>query len=349
VAKRLARRNLLRRAAVLATVLATASGIAVYAGATGAGAAPAPTISQVKAKVNSLQGQVDKIGQEYDAAGQQLAAAKSRLTEVSKQSDRAQQQYNQASATLTSVAVANYENSGQTSILDLLTSGDPSAVLGQASLLLQVEGTHNEEAQQFLTLANELSTMREQRQRTETGVAQLTAQYAAQKKSISKLLDTQTSLLDNLTSQQQAAVQAAEVGGSTSSGTVTTTPVTYTGSTATQAGQAVAFAFAQLGKPYVYGATGPDSYDCSGLVQAGWADAGVSIPRTTYEQWAALPHIAESSIQPGDLLYYDGIGHVAMYVGNGMIIDAPSEGQPVRELPMNDSWYASTFDGAARP
>jgi cell wall-associated NlpC family hydrolase len=349
VAKRLARRNLLRRAAVLATVLATASGIAVYAGATGAGAAPAPTISQVKAKVNSLQGQVDKIGQEYDAAGQQLAAAKARLTEVSKQSDRAQQQYNQASATLTSVAVANYENSGQTSILDLLTSGDPSAVLGQASLLLQVEGTHNEEAQQFLTLANELSTMKEQRQRTETGVAQLTAQYATQKKSISKLLDTQTSLLDSLTAQQQATVEAAEVGGSTSSGTVTTTPVTYTGSTATQAGQAVAFAFAQLGKPYVYGATGPDSYDCSGLVQAAWADAGVSIPRTTYEQWAALPHIPLSELQPGDLILYNGESHVAIYVGNGNIIDAPHTGAVVEEIPESTSWYADSADGAVRP
>jgi peptidoglycan DL-endopeptidase CwlO len=350
VAKRLARRNLLRRAAVFATVLATASGIAVYAGASGAGAAPAPTIAQVKAKVNNLQGQVDKIGQEYDAAGQQLTAAKARLTQVSKQSQRAQAQYNQARATLTSVAVANYENSGQTSILDVLTSGNPSAVLGQASLLLQVEGTHNEEAQQFLTLANELSTMQEQRQRTETGVAQLADQYATRKKSIGKLLDTQTSLLDSLTTQQQAAVEADEVGGSTSSGTVVTTPpATYTGPTSTQADQAVAFAFAQLGKPYVYGATGPDSYDCSGLVQAAWADAGVSIPRTTYEQWAALPHIPMSDLQPGDLILYNGESHVAIYVGNGEIIDAPHTGASVEEIPEDTSWYADSADGAVRP
>jgi peptidoglycan DL-endopeptidase CwlO len=58
-----------------------------------------------------------------------------------------------------------------------------------------------------------------------------------------------------------------------------------------------------------WGSTGPDSYDCSGLVQAAWAAAGVAIPRDTYEQWAALPHIASSDIQPGDLLYYDGVGH----------------------------------------
>src|ERR1700722_14459250 len=148
---------MVRRGEGLVTALATATGIAVYAGATGAGAAPKPTIAQVKAKVSSLQGQVDKIGQQYDAAGQQLTAAKTWLAQISKQYDRAQQQYNQASATLTAVAVAGYENSGQTSILGLLPSGDPSAVLGQASLLLQVEGTHNEQAQQFLSLAGELT------------------------------------------------------------------------------------------------------------------------------------------------------------------------------------------------
>ncbi|HEX3714866.1 MAG TPA: NlpC/P60 family protein [Trebonia sp.] len=339
----------MRRAAVLATVLATAAGIAVYAGATTAGAAPKPTIAQVKAKVSSLQGQVDKIGQEYDAAGQQLAAAKARLDQVTKQADHAQQQYNQASATLTAVAVSAYENSGQTSILGLLTSGDPSAVLGQASLLLQVEGTHNQEAQQFLGLAQELTTMKEQRQRTETGVVQLQAQYAQQKKSMTKLLDTQTSLLGSLTAQQQTEVAAAEVGGSTSSGTVTTAPVTYTGPTSSQADQAVAFAYAQLGKPYVYGATGPDTYDCSGLVQAAWAAAGVSIPRTTYEQCAALPQIPLSDLQPGDLILYNGESHVAIYVGNGEIIDAPHTGAVVEKVPEATSWYADSADGAVRP
>src|ERR1700728_2076199 len=197
------------RAALLVTALATASGIAVYAGASGAGAAPAPSINQVQAEVNSLQGKVDKIGEQYDAAGQQLASAKARLAQVTKQSDRAQQQYNQASATLAAVAVAGYENSGETSIIGLLTSGNPDAVLSQASLVLQIEGTHNEEAQQLLTSANELSTIKQQRQRTESGVEQLTAQYSGQKSSITKLLNQQKAMLDSLTAQQQAVVAAA--------------------------------------------------------------------------------------------------------------------------------------------
>jgi peptidoglycan DL-endopeptidase CwlO len=340
----------LRRAAVLGAALVTASGIAVAAGAAGAGAAPKPTIAQVKAKVNTLQGQVDKIGEQYDAAGQQLATAKSRLAQVTKQATRAQAQYNQASAALTSVAVAGYENSGQTSILGLLTTGDPSAVLSQASLLLQVEGTHNAQATQFLSLAKELSTIKEQRQRTETGVAQLAAQYATQHKSITQLLDTQKSLLSSLTTEQQTQVAESTVGGSTTSTpSVVTTPVAYTGPTSTQAGKAVAYAFAQIGKPYVWGATGPDSFDCSGLMVAAWGAAGVSLPRTTYDQWASLPHIPLSDLQPGDMILYNGESHVAMYVGNGMIIDAPHTGADVEEIPRSTDWYSAGEDGAVRP
>ena len=77
--------------------------------------------------------------------------------------------------------------------------------------------------------------------------------------------------------------------------------------------------------------------------------AGVAIPRDTYEQWAALPHIASSAIQPGDLLYYDGVGHVAIYVGDGYIIDAPQTGMDVEKIPIDTGWYASAFVGAARP
>jgi cell wall-associated NlpC family hydrolase len=348
VARRLRRRSGLRRAAVLVTVLASATAIAVYAGAAGADAAGKPTISSVKAKVSTLQGRVDKIGQEYDAAGVQLKAAKAKLTQVTKQTVRAQNQYNQASATLAAVSAAAYENSGQTSIIGLLTSGSPDQVLSQASLVLQVENTHNEEAKQFLQLARELASIRQERARTETGVAQLTAKYAGQKKSMTKLLDTQTSLLSSLTSEQQVQVESDEVGGSTATVGSTTT-ATYSGPTSTQAEQAVAFAYAQLGKEYVYGATGPDTFDCSGLVQAAWSSANVSIPRTTFEQWAALPHVPTSDMQVGDLLLYNGESHVAIYVGDGYIIDAPHTGAVVEKIPESTSWYADGLDGVVRP
>ena len=216
----------------------------------------------------------------------------------------------------------------------MLTSGDPSVVLQQGSLLMELSGNRNAQTQQLLADASQLTGAEQQTQRTENGVAALESQLAAQKNSLGKLITTQKATLAILTVPQQQTVTSTSIGAGG------TTTATYTGPTSTQAEKAVAFAYAQLGKPYQWGATGPDSYDCSGLAQAAWAAAGVAIPRDTYEQWAALPHIASSAIQPGDLLYYDGVGHVAIYVGDGYIIDAPQTGLDVEKIPMDTGWYA---------
>ncbi|GHJ42947.1 hypothetical protein Cs7R123_02890 [Catellatospora sp. TT07R-123] len=93
---------------------------------------------------------------------------------------------------------------------------------------------------------------------------------------------------------------------------------------------AIAFAKRQLGKPYGYGATGPNSYDCSGLTQAAYAYAGVGIPRTSQDQWARSAHVSQAALQPGDLVFYNSAGHVALYVGNGQVIEALKTGTLVR-------------------
>jgi cell wall-associated NlpC family hydrolase len=327
------------------------TGAAVYAGASGAGAAAAPTIGQVRAEVNSLQAKMDKIDEQYDAANQEFSAAQSRLTQVDKETTSAQAQYDAARGQLAQVAVSMYENSDQTSILGLLNAGNPGTVLSQASLVMEVAGTHNQQATQFLTAAQELASIRQQRQRTEQGLAQIRAQLTAQKTSLNKLLHTSQATLDSLTTAQQEQVNQGTVGGttSTSTGQTGTTPVSYTGPTTTQADKAVAFAYAQIGKPYQWGATGPNSYDCSGLVMAAWASAGVIIPRDTYEQWAGLPHIPVSDMQPGDLIIYDGEGHVGMYVGDGYIIDAPHTGADVERIPYSTPWYVDSEDGVLQP
>jgi peptidoglycan DL-endopeptidase CwlO len=350
MAKHLASTTQIRRGAVLAVAVAAATSVAVYTGTTGAGAAAAPTISQVKAQVNSLQAKMDKIGQQYDAASQDYGSAQARLTQVEKQAASAQARYNTARSQLAQLAVSEYENANQTSVLGLLSSGNPANVLSQASLVLEVAGTHNEEAAQFLTAAQTLASVSEQRQRTEQGIAQIRAQLAGQKTSLNKLLASSQATLDSLTAAQQAQVTADTIGGTTGgSGQSGSAPMAYTGPTGTQADKAVAFAYAQLNKPYVYGATGPNSYDCSGLVQAAWAAAGVAIPRTTFEDWDDLPHIPVSQMVPGDLIIYDGEGHVAIYVGDGYIIDAPHTGAFVERVPYDESWYVDNEDGVLQP
>ena len=330
-----------RRSIALATIAAVAAGLAIYGGA--AGAAPQPIISQVQAEVNGLQAKIDKIGEQYDQVTGQLSAARGRLAAVRRQAAREQAQFDAARARVAQVAVAAYENSAQTSAAGLLSSADPAVVLGQASILQQLAHSQQAQVTRLLASARQLTAVQQELQRTEDGISALHAQLAARKTALGKLLSNRQATLDSLTTAQQGQVGAVGVGAGG------TTTAVYTGPTTTQAEKAVAFAYAQLGKPYQWGATGPGSYDCSGLVQAAWAAAGVSIPRVTYDQWAALPHIATSSIQPGDLLFYDGEGHVAMYVGDGYIIDAPTTGLDVQKIPMNTDWYAQTFDGAVRP
>lgn len=117
-------------------------------------------------------------------------------------------------------------------------------------------------------------------------------------------------------------------------------------SASTKAEKVLAFARAQLGKPYVWGATGPSSYDCSGLTQAAWKAAGVTIPRTTWDQVNVGTRIATDDLRPGDLVFfYDDISHVGIYKGDGMMIHAPKPGANVRE----ESIFYMPIYGSVRP
>ena len=330
-----------RRSTALAAGLVIAAGLAIYGGI--AGAAPRPTVDQVQTKINRLTSQFDQVSQQLDQVSQQLSAAQSKLSQVRLRYNHATEQFRQAQASVAQNAAAAFEDTGTTSMAGVLTSGNPSAVLRQGALLQELSGNRNAQTRQLGIAASQLADVAQQVQRTETGIAALKTQLTGHKASLGKLIDTQKATLASLTVPQQQQVQANSLGGNGSSA-----PQQYTGPTSTQAGKAVAFAYAQLGKPYQWGATGPGSYDCSGLVQAAWAAAGVQIPRTTYAQWAALPHISTSALEPGDLLFFDGIGHVSMYVGGGYMIDAPRTGLNVRKISLS-GWYTSSLVGAARP
>jgi cell wall-associated NlpC family hydrolase len=333
-----------RRGVAIVAGLVTIGALALFASV--AGASPQPTVAQVQAKVNQLTSQYDQVSEQLDQAGQQLSAAQTRLAQARTGVNHANAQFRAAQATVAQIAAATFEDTGATSIAGVLTSGNPSAVLQEGSLLMDLSGNRNAETAQLLTDASQLAGVEQELQRTESGVAALKTQLAGHKNSLGKLIATEQATLDSLTVPQQQTVKSNSIGANGS-----TQQATYSGPTTTQAGKAVAFAYAQLGCPYVYGGTGPcqAGFDCSGLAQAAWASAGVAIPRDSYEQWAELPHVSVSSIEPGDLLIYDGEGHVAMYVGNGYIIDAPQTGMDVERIPMSTPWYADNLDGVVRP
>ena len=334
----------IRRGVAIASALVAVGGLAVFASS--AGAAPQPTVDQVQARINQLTSQYDKVSEQYDQASQQLSAAQSRLSQVRVHLTHANQQFRAAQNNVAQTAAAAFEDTGATSVAGVLTSGDPSVVLQQGSLLMELSGNRTAMTQQLLTDASQLQGVEQEMQRTEAGIVGLKKQLAAHKASLGKLIDTEKATLDGLTVPQQQTVVSNSIGANGSSA-----PQQYTGPTTTQAEKAIAFAYDQLGCPYVYGGTGPChmGFDCSGLVQAAWAAAGVQIPRDTYGQWAALPHVPLSSLEPGDLLIYNGEGHVAIYVGGGYIIDAPQTGMDVEKIPESTPWYADNLDGVLRP
>jgi len=333
-----------RRGVAIVAGMASVAGLAVFA--SGAAASPPPTVAQVQARVNQLTSQFDKVSEQLDQVSQQLTAAQTRLTQLRADVKHADAQFQTAETTVAQIAAATFEDTSATSIAGVLTSGDPSVILQQGALLEELSGNRNAQTQQLLDDASQLAAVEQEQQRTEDGIAALRTSLADHKNSLGKLIDAEQATLDSLTVPEQQTVKTNSIGGNGSSA-----PVTYTGPTSSQADKAVAFAYAQLGCPYVYGATGPChmGFDCSGLAQAAWAAAGVNIPRDSYGQWAGLPHVSLSSIEPGDLLIYNGEGHVAIYVGGGYIIDSPQTGMDVEKIPESTPWYADNLDGVVRP
>jgi cell wall-associated NlpC family hydrolase len=151
---------------------------------------------------------------------------------------------------------------------------------------------------------------------------QINAQIAAAKKLESQLEKDERARLLELEQEAEYQAQTAWLGSGA---------LKEINREASERGKkAVAFATSQIGKPYVWGAEGPGSYDCSGLTSQAWAAAGRPIPRTSQEQWRQLPHIAIKDMRPGDLIIYHGdASHVGMYIGDGAIVHAPRPGRNV--------------------
>jgi peptidoglycan DL-endopeptidase CwlO len=338
---RLSLRSILRRRGVVPLgVLATGALVVANAGGL-ASAAPAPTVAQVQQRLHRLTGQADRLDQQYDQILQELASANERLGLVNRETARYLTRFRYLRGQVGQIAATAYEEGSLSSPAVLLTSGNPQQILNQSSILLELSSVNTAEMHEFLSAARQLGNAQQAAQRARDAIAGLRKKLASQRKSLSKLIGQQKTLLAQLTPAQQAGTGP---GGAATGGD------TYTGPTKTQAEKAVAFAYDQLGCPYVFGGTGPceDGFDCSGLTMMAWASAGVSIPRTSYEQWDDLPHVPTSQLQPGDILVFAGASHVGIYVGGGDLIDAPQTGMDVEKVPLS-GWYEENLDGAVQP
>lgn len=328
------------------------SGFAVVVAVVGiggsAGAAPMPSVSQVKAKLAKLEARSAKLGQQYDQAVQQLKLATQRLDVLNKETARYRSTFDAMRTQIGKLAAVAYEQGGVDSPLGLLTSSSPQRVLSQASILNELSVADSAQIRQYISATRQLLSAQQAAARERAGILAIKRNLGKRLSVLNAMKAQQAALLAQLTPAQQGGVGPGGGGGGT-----------YHGPTSTQAGQAVAFAYHQLGCPYVYAGVGPcnQGFDCSGLTSTAWASAGITIPRVSYDQMSQLPavplHTSSGAftlkfLQPGDILGFAGNSHVGIYVGNGYLIDAPVPGRWVEKVAVS-GWYLSNLDGAVRP
>lgn len=323
----------LKRSGRLGGITGLMASAALLLPVSAANAATGSSAATTKKKLERLNSQVDKLANQYDKATTQLAAAKKRLAAINKQVATEKPQYQNLRVRVAQMAVAAYKN-GTLDSTTFVASKDPNATLEDMSTFTALSNSRSQDMTALLATAQRLQRDQEEARATLQTVATTTAALKKQKAAVEKAIAKQKALLPKTNSSSGNASRPSTSGGSSSS---------------SAAGRAVNYAIAQLGKPYVFGGTGPSGYDCSGLTMMAWRAAGVNLPRVVPDQYGAIRHVAKSDLQPGDLVFFDGLGHEGIYVGGGRFIHAPHTGTDVQYASMSNSYWAANYVGAGRP
>lgn len=337
---------------------------------------PKPGVEDVQKKVDDLYRQAGTATQQYNQAKEASAAQRAKvdalLDDVAQRADK----LNDARRTLGTYAAAQYRSGSLTPTATFFLADDPQSYVDQSQLMDRMTSRQQKAVTDFRTQQARAAKKRAEAVRSLETLTTTQTTLRTSKQNVQKKLGEARTLLSKLTAEEkarlaeierkkeaearrkarelakrQAAAKAeadrkAEEAAKGSGGTGTGTGTGSDSGATTKAGQVLAFARAQIGKPYVWGATGPASYDCSGLTQAAWKSAGVNIPRTTWDQVKIGTRVATADLRPGDLVFfYDDISHVGIYKGDGMMIHAPKPGADVRE----ESIYYMPIYGSVRP
>ncbi|MER5542014.1 NlpC/P60 family protein [Streptomyces sp. NPDC002589] len=320
------------------TVLTTAAAAAVVLSANAANAAPSQKLSkdQVKAKVDDLYGKAEQATEKFNGAKEKQQKLQKDISTIQDNVARGQQDLNKLRDGLGSLATSQYRSGGIDPSVQLFLSSNPDDFLDKASTLDQLSAQQVDALKKIQDKQRELAQERAEASEKLKDLSATRAQLEQNKKDVqSKLADAQK-LLNTLTAKEKADLAAEQQRADRSS-----SQRVDLGNTPPASGRAAAAfsaAQSQIGKPYVYGATGTASYDCSGLTSWAYAQAGISIPRTSQEQATIGTRIdSANDLQVGDLVFFYGdIHHVGLYAGNGQVLHAPHTGAVVRYESMSD-------------
>jgi cell wall-associated NlpC family hydrolase len=335
-----------------ASILTAAAATAVALSAQGAAHAdPAPTLDQVRTQVDDLNGQAEAASQAYEGAQAKQQTLQKQVGDLQDQVARQQEQVTNLQYGLAAVAADQYASGGISPTVQLMLNSHPDSFLTQAGSLNELNSTQTSTLKQLQGEQRKLDQDKAEAQGKLAELDATTQQLKATKDDAQAKLKKAQDLLNSLTEQQKQAIAAQEAkaaadaqAAAAKAGAAQSAPAASRGTTRTDltsvpvaagshAQAAIAAAVSKLGSPYVYGATGPGTFDCSGLTQWAYAQAGVSLPRTSQEQASAGTNVGTdiANAQPGDLLVFFGdMHHVGLYVGGGQMIHAPHTGSVVR-------------------
>ena len=322
--------------AAVTVVLAGAATTAGFDGAAHAAPRPAPA----GADVDRLYREAEVATEKYNGVKEKADSARRRLRDLQDETARAQARLNKAREALGTVAAAQYRSGGLDPALRLMLSDDPDAYLNGAALAERAGSRHHAELGRVRAQLREIEKLRGA---ARVEVRTLTArrdELGRHRRTITEKLSAAREALSRMSPEERARITGDSLRAARSAGG-TARDAALAQAPNARAAQAVAYARQKLGSPYVWGATGPDAFDCSGLVLAAYRSAGVSLPRTTYAQIDAGRRVSRSELLPGDLVFfYSGISHVGLYIGNGQMIHAPNPSAPVRVAPVDQMPFA---------
>ncbi|MFC6062310.1 NlpC/P60 family protein [Streptomyces ochraceiscleroticus] len=310
------------------TVFTATAAAAVALSSQAAQAAPKPTKEEVKSEVDKLYEQAEQATEKYNGAKEDQQKLQKEVDRLQDKVARGQEELNKLRKGIGSVASGQYRSGSIDPSVQLFLSGDPDTYLEKASTLDQLSG---KQASQLKVIADKQRTLSQEREEAAGKIKDLSDTRKAlgdKKDEIQGKLAKAQKLLNTLTAKERAALQAKEERANRANSRVDLGSAVPSSQ---RAAAALAAAKTKIGSPYVWGATGPSSFDCSGLTQWAYQQAGQSLPRTSQEQATAGTQIGRGQLKPGDLvMFYSDLHHIGLYAGNGQVLHAPKPGAAVR-------------------
>ncbi|MFE4638784.1 NlpC/P60 family protein [Streptomyces sp. NPDC056773] len=321
------------------TVLtAAAAGAAVAMSGAPAGAAPGlpqEPSAGTRAQVDRLFEEAEQATERFNEAGERAGRLRSEVDRIQDAVARGQDRINTMRGVLGAYAGAQYRAGGIDPAVELMLSEDPDDYLAKAAALDRLSGRQARQLDELRSEQRRLGQERREASRKLAELDALRADVAKEKRAVTAKLAAARRLLNEMPTQERAEFDRASRSAGRPDGLPDLPDIAASGPSSGRAMTAVMAARSAVGRPYVWGSTGPSGFDCSGLMVWSYRQAGVALPRTSQAQRHAGRRVSLSEARPGDLVTYrSDASHVGMYVGNGQVVHAPYPGARVRYDPV---------------